>query len=70
VKTAVEIAGWAVLCLPLLVLLVREMCASPQPAEDEPADPRAWIDDRIRAETNSARRTAWRMIRDHDLENL
>jgi hypothetical protein len=32
---------------------------------------RAWIDDRIRTETHTGRRTAWRMYRDdHDLEGL
>lgn len=31
---------------------------------------RAWISDRIRTETHTGRRTAWRMIRDHDLEGL
>ena len=38
--------------------------------EAEEPDPRAWIDDRAAAETNPARRMAWRMLRHDDLENL
>lgn len=35
----------------------------------QPADPRARIDQRIAAERDPGRRTAWRMIRDLDKEN-
>jgi hypothetical protein len=63
--SAIALAG----CVWLLIV-AREIRHLSKPAEQPAPDRRARLDARIAAERNSARRTAWRMIRDHDLENL
>lgn len=42
---------------------------TPTTAPSADADPCAFIDDRIAAERDPARRAAWRMLRDHSQED-
>jgi hypothetical protein len=56
--------------LVAVICIVRHFDKAPASTAPSQPTPHAWIDDRIRSERDPARRTAWRMIRDDDLENL
>lgn len=73
-RTVLTIVGALLVCGPFFVAFVRTFCMVPpeQPADadDVQPDSRAWMDERIAAETHPGRRMAWRLIRHNDLEGL
>lgn len=63
-STAIWIAV-SLVCAGWLLIVAREIRDLLQPAvvEPAPADPRAWLADRARTETDMSRRAAWRSLR-------
>lgn len=62
-STAIWIVIAAIGCVWLLIVAreVRYLAQTPKPAPTP--GPHAWIDDRIRNETDMSRRAAWRSLR-------